>query len=154
MLLPRFLEKVDRRGPRSKYVKGRCWIWLGAKDRAGYPIFQLRTRHTVKAHRLALSDHLGRDLQGDALHKCGNASCVNPSHLQEGNDKENATDRDRHGRTARHEKNGRAALSYEDAVRIRGLHASGLSYRALAKRFGMGKTQIGRIVRREHWVKT
>ena len=48
----------------SRYVRGgpdECWFWLGEPNHNGYGIITQRGQ-TMRAHRLALVLHLGRDL--------------------------------------------------------------------------------------------
>ena len=77
----------------SRYVKGEpdeCWTWLRRLDRQGYGRIEQRGQ-PMKAHRLALVLHLGRDLGPGKVpnHMCGNPPCVNPAHLQESTVREN-----------------------------------------------------------------
>jgi hypothetical protein len=77
----------------SRYVKGEpdeCWTWLRRLDRQGYGRIEQRGQ-PMKAHRLALVLHLGRDLGPGKVpnHMCENPPCVNPAHLQESTQREN-----------------------------------------------------------------
>jgi hypothetical protein len=77
----------------SRYVRGgpdECWIWLGEPNRDGYGIIKQRGQK-MRAHRLALVLHLGRDLKPGKVpnHMCENPPCVNPEHLQESTQREN-----------------------------------------------------------------
>lgn len=64
---------------------------------------------------------------------------------------------ERHGRrtrpdsTARGERNGSARLAEADVRTIRQLSALGHSQRALARRFGVGKSTVARITTGTHW---
>lgn len=59
-----------------------CWIWTGAKDNDGYGHFNSGQK-IVKAHR-----HLWESMHGPIQKEqklrllCGNASCVNPDHME------------------------------------------------------------------------
>lgn len=143
----RFIAKVDQSGGPDA-----CHPWTGCRDRVGYGIFQRAYRRTVKAHRFAFELEHGRPPQQDILHKCGHAWCCNPKHLAEGNDEENARDRDRHGTTCRHERNGNAKLTVCAVAQLRDVRRHGATYRALVSKFGVSQTQVSRIVRGEHWV--
>jgi hypothetical protein len=144
--IERFWPKVDRSGGEHA-----GWPWMGATDRDGYGIFEERHGHAVKAHRFALSLVLKRAVVGETRHLCGNNGCCNPLHLKEGTSAENAADRLAHGRTARHERNGRAVMSTERVAALRARREEGATYATLAAEFGIGKTQVSRIVRREQW---
>jgi hypothetical protein len=87
----------------SRYVRGgpdECWIWLGYLSCQGYGSIEQRGQ-PMKAHRLALVLHLGRDLGPGKVpnHMCENPPCVNPAHLQESTVRENTL----HGNTLQSE---------------------------------------------------
>ena len=66
--------------------------------------------------------------------------------------KSNQRDRERHGRTSRGARNGRAKLTEDTVQEIRRLYLEGgADQYQLADRFGVGQSTIGRIVRGEHW---
>lgn len=64
---------------------------------------------------------------------------------------ENAADRDRHGRTARGEKNGWARLTEDDVLDIRARRASGETLDSIAYSHGVSLQHVWRICRREVW---
>jgi hypothetical protein len=104
----RFWAKIDRSGGPDA-----CWRWLGTFDQNGYGLVGWRkdgTRHTTTAHRVALFLTNGHvDEERKVLHCCPGGSnrwCINPAHLYEGTAADNASDREREGRTARGERNG------------------------------------------------
>lgn len=87
---------------------------------------------------------------GHTRHLCGNDRCVNPSHIVAGTGKENAADRERHGRTARGAKIPQFKLS-DDAVRE--IRSSPESNKVIAERFDIHPTTVGQIrngKRRQH----
>lgn len=76
----------------------------------------------------------------------------NLSNLRWGTPKENAKDRDKHGRTARGESHGCAKLTESDVRRIRKLvEKSGLTYKQIGERFGVTTTPIFFIAKRKTW---
>lgn len=99
--LSRFWSKVDKTpgyGP-----KGDCWEWTGASiKKDGRGIFWLDRKNQI-ASRVALSMKLGRPLGIGifACHSCDNPKCCNPSHLWEGDNKQNIHDARSKGRLAR-----------------------------------------------------
>lgn len=60
-----------------------CWEWTAAMFVGGYGAYQLKTRTTRRAHRVAY-EHLvaavPAELQLD--HLCRNRACCNPGHLE------------------------------------------------------------------------
>lgn len=90
----------------------------------------------------------------DVCHFCDNPPCVNPAHLFIGTRSENMHDAGRKGsmrRDTRGMNNGRAKLTPDTVEDIRTKYAAGISQDRLAALFGIGQTQVSRIVRREHW---
>lgn len=69
-----------------------CWLWTGAAA-GGYGQFRADGR-PQPAHRYALAQKLGRDVQAGMLacHTCDTSLCVNPQHLYEGTALDNAAD--------------------------------------------------------------
>ncbi len=72
----RFASKYERREDRE------CWPWLGRKDRDGYGLFWLDGKQR-RAHRVAYEAVNGQ-IVGDLTvdHRCANAGCVNPGHME------------------------------------------------------------------------
>lgn len=59
-----------------------CWNWQGARNTRGYGIVGNGDK-TVKAHRASYEVYVAPLTDGTVVHhKCANASCVNPKHLQ------------------------------------------------------------------------
>lgn len=159
-LLRRFWEKVDKRGPDE------CWEWAASRlplgdgyGRIGYG------RSNVLAHRMSWVIHNGTIPEGMCvLHKCDNPPCVNPGHLWLGDPGDNARDRSRKGRGAvvdwlggslPGESNPAAKLTVLDVLKMRALYSSGQwSVERLVKKFGVSKSQVRRIIRRESWTQT
>lgn len=79
---------------------GHCWIWLGARQSAGYGHLSNGRGGLILAHRAAwiLS---GRKLPAgkDLCHRCDTPACVRPSHLFVGSRADNMQDAVRKGRT-------------------------------------------------------
>lgn len=79
---------------------GDCIVYQGTKTTRGYGYLppSEAVDGSRMAHRAALSAALGRPLVGQALHHCDNPPCINPDHLYEGDDADNALDRVERGR--------------------------------------------------------
>lgn len=129
-----FLAKIDRNAPNG------CWVWLGVKDSSGYGKFCFE-RKVVLAHRFSWLVHNGAwPTQPYVCHRCDNPSCVNPSHLFEGDATDNNRDMMRKGRDVHW---GCPKLKPEQVIEIRRLYKTGrFSYRSLGEHLGLPQTQI------------
>lgn len=140
----RFWEKVERRGPQD------CWPWKASTFRTGYGKFTVRGK-AEGAHRVAYHLRKGMIAVGlQVCHRCDNRLCVNPAHLFLGTAADNMADRDRKGRNARGAHHPSAKLR-EHVSGVLELAAQGVSYRAIARQFGVSHSAIGQVVRRETW---
>jgi hypothetical protein len=156
----RFSGSIDRSGD--------CWVWTGSKDRKGYGRIYYQGRRTG-AHRVAWELSNGPILDGlHVCHHCDNPPCVNTGHLFLGTHADNMLDRDMKGRGTpppysagqdhwthrlperrlRGERHGRAKLTDAQVVALRVSYLDGgVSMGALADRYGVGKSQVSRLVR-------
>jgi HNH endonuclease len=131
----RFWRYVDKNGPTSPTAKGRCWLWTGARDTAGYGMLLVGRTHVV-ASRLSYEIEFGPIPDGLIIcHECDRPACVRSSHLFSGTKKDNTVDALQKGRIARGPNNGkyRRDVSTEEVVR---LYASGASARQVAITLG------------------
>lgn len=155
-LARRFWAFVDR--------SGKCWLWRGSRAARGYGRFMVGsrrdgTRKSERAHRVAWELKRGPIPAGlCVLHRCDNPPCVRPAHLWLGTCRDNFADmrakgRGRNGaRVHRGERHSLAKLTRAEVEEIRrGYEAGGTSQRELGKRFGVGQTQISRIIRGHRW---
>ncbi|MFQ3543637.1 HNH endonuclease signature motif containing protein [Halobacillus rhizosphaerae] len=68
-------------------------------------------------HRIAYEQNIGKIPDGLVVrHKCDNANCINPKHLELGTHADNVNDRVKRNRSAKGSKNGRSKLT-EDNVK-------------------------------------
>lgn len=162
-----FWSRVNKKSRIFNIVDGKrseCWVWIGPLFHDGYGHVSGK-----RAHRISWKLKRGGIPKGLlVLHKCDNHPCVRPSHLFLGTQKENIADmlmkrRDNYAegnrngrythpeRTARGERHGRAKLNAVHIKRIRKLYAAGYKAPVLARKFGMSKTTMYRIVNREYW---
>nr|MBA3891683.1 HNH endonuclease [Gemmatimonadaceae bacterium] len=94
----RFLAKVR--------MGASCWIWIGAKNPAGYG--QLRIKSAMGGFRISLAHRLSYELYVGpiptglvVMHSCDTPSCVNPAHLSVGTQADNLRDAGTKGRMSR-----------------------------------------------------
>lgn len=151
----RFWAKVATGAP------GACWPWKSGRHKAGYGQFSLNGQNCL-AHRVAFLFSHGRWPTSCILHTCDNPPCCNPSHFEEGTKVDNARDRDAKGRTARGDRtphhrrargarHGRTRLDEAAVTRMRARYGEGWLLRELAAAYGLGTSQVWRIVQRSHW---
>jgi hypothetical protein len=132
----KFLGRIDG----GTWSTDACWLWVGARNLKGYGIFAPSKRVQFRAHRYALSLHLGREPGALVLHKCDNPPCVNPMHLMEGTHGENMRQMADRRRAAREERHHKAKLSFDEVLAIIILHRSGdYTTAELALMFGVSK---------------
>ena len=146
-----------------------CTIFYGASVPKGYGVIWYQGRQTY-THRVAYELANGPIPDGmQVCHKCDVSSCINPTHLFLGTQRDNIHDMMRKGRgkypgalgnlnsTRKHpeivqgENNGQAKLSEHLVVEIRRAYSNGKTQVVLAKEYGVGQAQISKIVRRESW---
>ena len=121
-----------------------CWNWCGNTD-GRYGSFWYGGR-LVKAHRFAYQIQIGPIPNGlQVLHRCDNPACVRPEHLFLGTQFDNMTDCAHKGR------NGYAKLTPSLVSVIRKLWKEGKSIRSLANRYGVTRSCIERVIKRERW---
>lgn len=149
----------------AKGAADECWKWTRARHPKGYGQVWLAGKMR-RAHRVAWELSNGPIPEGlHVLHRCDNPPCCNPAHLFLGTNADNVQDRDAKGRrvaasgdqhysrtnpeaVARGEQNGRAKLTEADVSAIR---ASTETHREIAAQFGVDRSTISDIRRREIW---
>jgi len=147
----RFWSKVDKSGGPDA-----CWNWTAYKGRKGYGRIGWGGPGLPKlSHRVAYEIAFGEfPEEQQVLHRCDNPSCVNPSHLFLGTNRDNVNDRQRKGRNnpQRGERNGNHKLTDMQVDEIRQRYSNGETRFELAKVFGVHHTQIWNIVKRRQRV--
>ena len=132
----------------AKVAVGRpdeCWLWLATTDRTGYGRFRLRDpRRYVGAHRYAyfLTQGCWPDI---CRHTCDTPACCNPGHLVDGTQADNIWD------AIERDRLHRPKVTAEDVAAIRALSARGVTYKAIAARYGISFGMVGQIVTRRAW---
>jgi hypothetical protein len=145
----RFVEKTDS-----------CWLWTGKSvDRAGYGKLSTGGKGSPHkmAHRISYELHKGEIPDGlVVMHSCDNPKCVNPEHLSVGTHKQNTHDAVAKGRMVcnlpvggMHGRANPNAKLNDNAVRQ--IRASTVKASDLAAKYGVSKTVINMVRRRETW---
>ena len=146
----RFWDNVDMTGGPEC-----CWLWKGLPNTRGYGRFSFR-RNGYKAHRVAYFLANGRmddDLM--VLHRCDVRLCCNPSHLYQGDARQNSLDSLTRGRHTRMygSSNGNAKLTELAVKSIRTRYGKGnVTQKSLARYFGVSETTIYYICKGERWI--
>lgn len=121
------------------------WRRLKPRLSAGYPSVNIR-RSTRYVHDLSLTAFVGPRPPGrEACHRNNDKTDNRLSNLRWGTHTENYADL---GDYHRGEKHPQAKLTATD---VREIRQSTLTHKALAKRYGVARTTISSVVRRERW---
>lgn len=125
-------------------------------NKDGYPYVRLTVNGKRKNHRvhrivaLAFLDP-PKDDQREVRHIDGNRLNSRSDNLAWGTAKDNAIDRELHGRTARGIRNGFAKLTEVEVSQIKSLLQSGLSQREVAKLSGVSQKTVWAIKHNKRW---
>ena len=144
----RLWSRVEARDPFA------CWPYTGPVNEHGYGRLGTGGRGAPKeyAHRLAFVEAYGPfPPELKVCHDCDNPPCVNPLHLFLGTQADNLSDMRRKGRqvvaTWTRDRHPQTKLSYADIEVIRSDPRTGAE---MARRFGVGQSQISRIRRGQY----
>ncbi len=145
----RFWEKV-------KKTRG-CWLWTASKQAAGYGSFVVHKGDSpVGAHRLSYELEIGSIPTGmQVLHRCDNPSCVRPSHLFLGTQRDNMRDMRTKGRwrykprDQSGERNPNAILSDAQVAAMLGELVAGGRPVNVARKYGIQYRTLWAIRRRK-----
>lgn len=128
-----------------------CWLWLGKTTMRGYGQIGAGGK-SMYAHRVAYTVHHGPIEDGQVIcHTCDNPSCVNPSYLFAGSQRDNLRDMATKGRSTHGERNHQAKLTASDVEAIFALRELGLTQAVIAQRFNVQRTAISRILSGARW---
>jgi len=146
-------EHIVRFWSRVKKTQG-CWTWTGGKHRQGYGFFYFDSGSEL-AHRVSYLIEFKKFPKNKFVcHHCDNPSCVRPSHLFLGTQKDNIRDMVRKGRAADMvgEKNSNSILTYKKVIELKNLLKSKkFTYKELAKKFGISYGEVNNIVSGYCW---
>ena len=129
-----------------------CWEWAGCKDGCGYGRIN-RDGKLVRLHRAAWEKENGDIPEGMCIcHHCDNPSCINPSHLFIGTQKDNMRDRARKGRyNNAGEDNNSAILKTSDVLVIRERIKKGDTCYSIGREYGVTGEAILAIKHHRTW---
>ena len=132
-----------------------CWIWRLYKCKQGYGRFKVSANRRVLAHRYAWEIVFGtipEKLQ--ICHKCDNPSCVRPTHLFMGTQKQNMKDMYDKGRnpSRKGENNPRAKLNEIFVATIRKDYETGDTTQIkLGNKYGVDNRTISAVILKKIW---
>jgi Trp operon repressor len=146
-----FWRSVDKSGGPDA-----CWPWLGTRIKGGYGKVTFLGRSTT-AHRIAYELQHGVKIPEslNALHSCDNPPCCNPAHISPDTQASNLEEMREKGRGYQFpvifgEKAPHAKLTDAQIVEIKAEYLRGeISQTKLAKKYGVGQSQISRVLRGE-----
>jgi hypothetical protein len=155
----RYWACVRKDGPISPYCPelGRCWRWLGSKDKKGYGHLRAIDK-SVQAHHFSyFLAHPGEPPLGPGEqinHLCHNPSCTNSDHLVRGTPQSNMDAMVAAGRSMTGERNNKAKLTEADVEEIRRTYRRGSSIhgsKSLGRKYGVTHNTILNVVRGITW---
>jgi len=125
-----------------------CWEWRGARQPNGYGRLCIGGKKLL-AHRLSYELNIGPVPDGLlVLHTCDNKPCVRPDHLYAGTRQDNA--RDVFERASFNHPTDKLSFELADELR-RVAREEGSSQDALARQFGVSRSQVGKVLQGIHW---
>jgi hypothetical protein len=134
-----------------------CIRWPFGHSTRGYGKLSLGGRRgesrSVDIHVLACERiHGPRPPKLEVAHSCRNRDCFNPRHLRWDTRKGNLADRVADGTMPWGESHPRAKVTEADVLVMRAMYAKGgITMTALAKQYGLEKSTVRAIIRKETW---
>lgn len=125
-----------------------CWICTSHPQKRGYPRVVINGK-TRKIHRVLYEKYIAPiPEKACLLHSCDNPFCINPYHLRPGTHAENSKDMVSRRRQNKGEGLWSSKLTEEQ---VKEILKSSEPLSALAKSYGVSKTQISLIKQRKRW---
>lgn len=132
-----------------------CWLWKKSQTSFGHGMATRKdTGCTGLAHRESYKEFVGTIPDNMQVnHICNNPTCINPSHLYLGTQKQNMLDVSANNRwpDRKGENCYTSKLTKEDVEYIRNYPVSYVSKTSLAKQFNISKTTITDIIKGRSW---
>ena len=142
-------ERLDRRLDKS----GECWLWTGYITSWGYGTIRDENGVKIPAHRAAWQVANGPIPEGmSVLHECDVRPCCNPVHLHLGTHIDNmreVCERER-GTLGESDKHAKLTESQVRAIRAQ-WDAGDVIQKDIAREYGITRSAVGYIVRRDTW---
>jgi len=127
-----------------------CWEWRLKVRPNGYARVTY-LRRSMYAHRLSFEAFNGYiDSSLDVCHSCDNRRCVNPYHLFQGTRKDNMNDAVSKNRHATGKKLPQTKIHGDNLAKALQLIKDGFKYEYIANKFGVTKSCIGYIARKNN----
>jgi hypothetical protein len=142
---------------RTQPTESGCLEWQGAiTARTGYGKVKTNGR-AIDTHRAAWIAVNGPIVNGlHVCHTCDNRRCINVRHLFLGTHSQNMIDAARKGRLPHNNKHGiespSAKLTEAQVLEVHYLAHTGMfTQKAIGERYGIDRSTVGQIKRRESW---
>ncbi len=149
-----YIEKTKKRLFNKIVKTNTCWNWTGGINHKGYGLFSIKHKMFL-VHRVSFKLFKGEiPLKMQVNHSCDNPICINPKHLWLGTQQDNVNDMIKKGRAryAQGENVNTAKLRDFEVRKIRSLYSTGeFTYKELALKFDVEKSNIGMIIRNKTW---
>lgn len=140
-LSPTLLKRFNTNTARAE---NGCLLWAGLVTPAGYGLMSIATGVSRGPHHVAW--FLAKGAWPKRLrHTCDTPTCCEETHLLEGSQAQNMSDKVERGRQAFGMKHGMAKLPWDSVCEIRRLRAEGVSLKALADRFQTCQSNVSTI---------
>jgi len=131
-----------------------CWLWLkSSKGKLGYGEFSANGKRHL-SHRYSYELHKNEIPKGMlVLHKCDNARCVNPDHLEIGTQSKNI--KDMYLRERRNVKGENAPVHKLTQINVNALReeyrGGNIYQKDLAKKYSVSRSSISMIINGKRW---
>lgn len=137
---------------KTKHADG-CKEWTAYRDRNGYGRFRFNGENRL-AHRIAYKLYYGIDPKElFVCHTCDNPSCIEPTHLFLGTQKDNMDDMRHKGREPSRvgQNNGCSRLKDGEVAYIKKMLELGFLQKDIAEDFDVTQQLISRIKNNKAW---